>query len=169
MPLCKARQQSSNASRMKQTGPSVRMPVCTIIYAVISAYFIQQYHLFAVSLAFRRSSNALRVVDSDSFRSLEIVGMDGQQMPSLLARSARYLYTEIALWGKSIRYSSVKLRIFSSCSGGASLPHLFYYVLSAVFSGIEAAFRFGLAGSVSSEYNNGYSERIAFSRSAFPA
>ena len=42
MPLCKARQQSSNASRMKQTGPSVRMPVCTIIYAVISAYFIQQ-------------------------------------------------------------------------------------------------------------------------------
>ena len=50
MPLCKARQQSSNASRMKQTGPSVRMPVCTIIYAVISAYFIQQYHLFAVSL-----------------------------------------------------------------------------------------------------------------------
>ena len=50
MPLCKARQQLSNASRMKQTGPSVRMPVCTIIYAVISAYFIQQYHLFAVSL-----------------------------------------------------------------------------------------------------------------------
>ena len=45
MPLCKARQQSSNASRMKQTGPSVRMPVCFIIYAVISAYFIQQYHL----------------------------------------------------------------------------------------------------------------------------
>lgn len=50
MPLCKARQQSSNASRMKQTGPSVRMPVCFIIYAVISAYFIQQYHLFAVSI-----------------------------------------------------------------------------------------------------------------------
>ena len=37
----------------------------------------------------RKSFSALRTVDSDSFRSLEIVGIDGQQMPSLLARSAR--------------------------------------------------------------------------------
>lgn len=54
------------------------------------------------SPALRRSPNALRVVDSDSFRSFEMVGMDGQQMPSLLALSARYMYTEIALWGRSI-------------------------------------------------------------------
>ena len=37
----------------------------------------------------RKSFSALRTVDSDSFRSLEIVGIDGQQMPSLLARSDR--------------------------------------------------------------------------------
>ena len=60
---------------------------------------------------FLRSLIALLVVDSESFRSLEMVGIDGQQIPSLLARSARYLYTEIALWDRSIRYSSVKLRI----------------------------------------------------------
>ena len=53
--------------------------------------------------AFRRSDNALRVVDSESFRSLEIVGMEGQQVFSLLARSDRYMYTEMALWGRSIR------------------------------------------------------------------
>lgn len=80
--------------------------------------------------AFRRSANALRVVDSDSFRSFEIVGMEGQQVYSLLARSARYLYTEIALWGRSIRYSSVKFRIvYSSVLGGALSPTLYSIVV----------------------------------------
>lgn len=120
-----------------------------------------------ISPALRRSFRALLVVDSESFRSLDIVGMDGQQMPSLLARSARYLYTDIALWGRSIRYSSVKLRILlPPVQVGLTAPPVFYCVLSAVFSTIEAAFRLGFAGRVTSEYTNGYADRIALSSSA---
>ena len=77
-----------------------------------------------ISPAFRRSLNALRVVDSDSFRSLDMVGIDGQQIFFFPARSERYMYTEIALWGKSIRYSSVRFRIsYSSILGGTLWPH----------------------------------------------
>lgn len=138
---------------------------CRLLFPPFSLYLCS----VITKPAFLRSFIALLVVDSDSFRSLEIVGMDGQQMPSLLARSARYLYTEIALWGRSIRYSSVKLRIlFPPVQVGLHCPTCFY-VLSAVFSGIEAAFRFAFAGRVSSEYTSGYSDRIAFSRIAFPA
>ena len=50
-----------------------------------------------ISPAFRKSFSALRVVDSDSFRSLAMVGMDGQQVFFFPARSERYMYTEIAL------------------------------------------------------------------------
>ena len=41
------------------------------------------------SPCFRRSCNARRTVDSDSFKSRAIVGIAGQQTPFLLARSAR--------------------------------------------------------------------------------
>ena len=64
--------------------------------------------------AFLRSFNALRVVDSESFRSFAMVGIDGQQLSFFPARSARYMYTDIALWGRSIRYSFVTLLIIST-------------------------------------------------------
>ena len=57
---------------------------------------------------------ALRVVDSESFRSFAMVGIDGQQLSFFPARSARSMYTEIALWGRSIRYSFVTFIIKST-------------------------------------------------------
>ena len=68
----------------------------------------------SISPAFLRSFNALRVVDSESFRSFAMVGIDGQQLSFFPARSARYMYTDIALWGRSIRYSFVTLIIKST-------------------------------------------------------
>jgi len=50
-----------------------------------------------ISSAFRRSFIALRVVESDSFRSFSMVGIDGQQVVFLSTRSARYMYTEFSL------------------------------------------------------------------------
>ena len=77
-----------------------------------------------ISPAFLRSFNALRVVDSDSFRSLARVGIDGQQVFFFPARSERYMYTEIALWGRSIRYNSVRFFIsYSSILGGTDWSH----------------------------------------------
>ena len=43
-----------------------------------------------------------------------MVGIDGQQLSFFPARSARYMYTDIALWGRSIRYSFVTFIIKST-------------------------------------------------------
>lgn len=126
-----------------------------------------------ISPAFRKSLNALRVVDSDIFRSFAMVGMDGQQVVFLPARSERYMYTEIARWGRSIRYSSVSLRI--SCPpfqvGYKAPPHYSVDVFMLVLSGIGVGAG-GTLGGIAAPIGIwiiGNVPRIARSNSFFPA
>lgn len=101
----------------------------------------------SISPAFRRSFNALRVVDSESFKSLAMVGIAGQQTRSLFARSARYMYTDIALWGRSIRYSFVTLIILSTpfLWAGSVMETCFIHPPDSVLPGYPDAVSAGLS------------------------
>lgn len=75
-----------------ETGESERFQVCVNIKSycrLLLLPFSRYLCCVFTTPALRKSFTARRTVDSDSFKSLEIVGMDGQQMPSLLALSAR--------------------------------------------------------------------------------
>lgn len=65
--------------------------------------FSRQRCSLEISSALQRSSNARLTVEQDSRSSAEIVRIPGQHLPSLSARSRRYIYTALARWLRSDR------------------------------------------------------------------
>ncbi len=84
--------------------------------------FSRQRIFLVRSPALQRSSNARHTVARESFSSRAMVLIDGQQVPSLLVRSLRYIYTATARWGRSAAYIELKYPItLPSCTQRRSI------------------------------------------------